>query len=91
MSDQSFERGRFWLPDEIADEMFRRYDKAVEEGRVVDLDADDGDILPADVRCTTFSTWAELVEELRSRDRRRERNAAFLKDLEARSSPKKST
>lgn len=88
MSDGRPELGPFPLPDEIAAEMFRRYRKAVEEGRVVVLDEDDGDIIPADIRYTTFSTWRELHDELVSRDERRERNAAFMRSLERKSEAK---
>lgn len=88
MSDRRPDLEPLLFPDEIEAELLRRYRKIVEEGRIVDLDEDDGDILPADVRHTTFATWRELHDEMISRDERRERNAAFLKSLEPKSEAK---
>jgi hypothetical protein len=88
MSDHRPDLDILLFPHELEAELLRRYRKIVEEGRVVVLDEDDGDIIPADVRHTTFSTWRELHDELVSRDERRERNAAFMRSLERKSEAK---
>jgi len=81
LNNDSPKGNAFLTLDEIAAEMFRRYQKAVDEGRIVDISSDDSDILPSDCRCTSFTTWRELMDQYRDRARCRARNAALAKEL----------
>jgi len=81
LKNDSRTRHALLTPDEIAAEMFRRYQKAVDEGRIVDISSDDSDILPSDCRCTSFTTWRELMDQYRDRERCRARNAALARAL----------